>query len=218
MLSHVEAAAVTEDVSFTAVPAKIPKASPDVVSKPTTCPRRGKRSAARTLKKNMTEIDCATFSSSAWMIGAVAAIALPPQIDEPTPISVLVLLSMFIILCRAYATISDVAIVHTIIGKDCCPVCRTTLRFRPKPSRTTAVCSIFFEVKLTPGLVVAPGVQISAATMPIRIEKTGPPTTGTSFPSSHDGIAIARQTPIPGAYFLIVSTTFSCSCVAQKGR
>lgn len=35
MLSQVEAAAVTEEVSFTAVPAKMPKASPEVVSKPT---------------------------------------------------------------------------------------------------------------------------------------------------------------------------------------
>ena len=37
--SHVEAAAVTEDVSFTAVPANIPKASPVAVSNPTNCPK-----------------------------------------------------------------------------------------------------------------------------------------------------------------------------------
>ena len=36
----------------------------------------------------MTEIDCATSSSSASMTGAVAAIAEPPQIEEPTPMSV----------------------------------------------------------------------------------------------------------------------------------
>ena len=34
ILSHVDAAAVTEEVSFTAVPANIPKASPEPVSKP----------------------------------------------------------------------------------------------------------------------------------------------------------------------------------------
>ena len=34
MLSQVAAVAVTEDVSFTAVPAKMPNASPEVVSKP----------------------------------------------------------------------------------------------------------------------------------------------------------------------------------------
>lgn len=38
MLSHVEAAAVTDDVSFTAVPAKTPKASPDVVENPMLLP------------------------------------------------------------------------------------------------------------------------------------------------------------------------------------
>ena len=39
MLSQVAAQAVTEDVSFTAVPAKRPKASPLVVEKPSSCPR-----------------------------------------------------------------------------------------------------------------------------------------------------------------------------------
>lgn len=43
MLSQVEAAAVTELVSLTAVPAKMPKASPAVVSKPISLPRVGKR-------------------------------------------------------------------------------------------------------------------------------------------------------------------------------
>ena len=81
-------AAVTEEVSFTAVPAKIPKASPLVWEKPRTVPSIGKNKAASILKKKMTEIDCATSSSSASMTGAVAAIAEPPQIEEPTPMSV----------------------------------------------------------------------------------------------------------------------------------
>ena len=33
-------------------------------------------------------MDCATSSSSALMTGAVAAMAEPPQIEEPTPINV----------------------------------------------------------------------------------------------------------------------------------
>ena len=56
MLSHVEAAAVTDDVSFTAVPAKIPKALPLVVSKPMAFPRIGNNIAAITLKKKITDI------------------------------------------------------------------------------------------------------------------------------------------------------------------
>src|SRR5574344_1017990 len=56
MLSHVEAAAVTEDVSFTAVPAEIPKASPESVSNPINLPKIGNKIAANTLKKKITEI------------------------------------------------------------------------------------------------------------------------------------------------------------------
>ena len=42
----------------------------------------------------------ATFSSSAWITGAVAAMALPPQMEEPTPMSVLISPSM----CSSYAS------------------------------------------------------------------------------------------------------------------
>ena len=47
ILSQVAAAAVTEDVSFTAVPANIPKASPPDVSKPINLPKIGKRIDSR---------------------------------------------------------------------------------------------------------------------------------------------------------------------------
>ena len=88
ILSHVEAAAVTEEVSFTAVPAKMPNPSPDVVLKPRKLPKIGKIIAARTLKKKITEMDWATSSSSALITGAVAAMAEPPQMEEPTPMRV----------------------------------------------------------------------------------------------------------------------------------
>ena len=51
ILSHVDAAAVTEEVSLMAVPVKTPKAFPVVVSKPSALPSTGKRTAAMTLKK-----------------------------------------------------------------------------------------------------------------------------------------------------------------------
>ena len=55
--SHVEAAAVTDEVSLTAVPAKIPNAS-GVGLKPRICaPRDGNIMAASTLKKKITELD-----------------------------------------------------------------------------------------------------------------------------------------------------------------
>ncbi len=45
-------------------------------------------SAAKTLKKKITEMAWATSFSLAWITGAVAAMAEPPQIEEPTPIKV----------------------------------------------------------------------------------------------------------------------------------
>ena len=94
--SQVAAAAVTDDVSFTAVPANIPNASPEWVENPITLPNNGKIKAAITLKKNITEIACATSSSSASITGAVAAIADPPQIDDPTPTNIAMFFAIFI--------------------------------------------------------------------------------------------------------------------------
>ena len=69
---------MTDDVSLMAVPAKMPNASPFVVEKPSSAPSAGKKMAASMLKKKMTEIACATSSSSASMTGAVAAMADAP--------------------------------------------------------------------------------------------------------------------------------------------
>lgn len=91
--SQAAAVAVTDEVSLTAVPAKSPKPS---LLKPNSPPRVGNMSAAITLKRNMTDMDCAISSSFAPMTGAVAAIAEPPQIDEPTPISVEMFAGVFI--------------------------------------------------------------------------------------------------------------------------
>lgn len=95
--SQVDAAAVTDEVSFTAVPANTPNGVPEVVEKPKKVPRVGKISAANMLKKNITEIAWATSSWSASITGAVAAIADPPHIDDPTPTRTEILWSI----CRA---------------------------------------------------------------------------------------------------------------------
>ena len=95
--SQAAAAAVTEDVSFTAVPAKRPKPS---LESPSTPPSVGKIRAAMTLNRKMTEMAWAISSSSAPMTGAVAAMALPPQMEDPTPMRVEMLASMRITLYR----------------------------------------------------------------------------------------------------------------------
>ncbi len=93
MPSQAEAAAVTEDVSLTAVPANRPKPS---LERPMALPREGKTSAARILNKKITEMAWAISSSSAPMTGAVAAMAEPPQMDDPTPTRMEILAGIFI--------------------------------------------------------------------------------------------------------------------------
>ena len=198
MLSHVAAAAVTEDVSFTAVPAKMPKGPPLVVLKPMALPSSGKRTAASTLKKKMTDMACATSSSSAPITGAVAAMADPPQMDEPTPTSVEMLDGMCSARWRPHAMARAVVMVHTMIGSDCAPVLTTTARSMPKPSSTTAAWSTYLDVHLMPRSAAPLRVQTSATTMPASIAKTAPPTTGTARPASHEGMAMARQASMPG--------------------
>ncbi len=201
--SQVEAAAVTEEVSLIAVPANIPKASPEVVEKPINVPNVGNNKAAKTLKKNITDMDCATSSSFADITGAVAAIAEPPHIEEPTPINVAIFEGNFMTLHSIYATIKDIPIVIIIIGKDCPPVCTTTERFIPKPNKTTAYCNIFLEVKFIPLCKDFFSLKKIAIIIPIIIANTAPPITGNKLPSIHDGTLIARQNKTPFQFSFI---------------
>ena len=182
---------------------KTPNASPFVVLMPMALPKIGNRIAASTLKKNMTEIACATSSSSASMTGAVAATAEPPQMEDPTPINVEILDSMCITLCKIHATTSDVLIVQMIIGNDCFPVCKITPRFMPNPRSTTAVCKIVFDVHLMPASALPFSFQNKVRIIPRRMAKMAPPTIGNIFPRSQEGTAIARQTKIPAPFCFI---------------
>jgi hypothetical protein len=148
ILSHDEAAAVTDEVSFIAVPANM--ANP-LLDRPNIFPKIGNIKAAITLKKKITEIAWAISSLSASITGAVAAMAEPPQIDEPTPTRTEILLGIFKALHKIYETISDVAMVHTIMGIEILPTLIIICRFKPKPSRITAYWSTFLDTKLMPG-------------------------------------------------------------------
>ena len=135
MPSQAVAAAVTEEVSLIAVPAKRP--NPSLLS-PSIAPSVGKMRAARTLNRKMTEMDCATSSSDALITGAVAAMALPPQMEEPTPTRIALFVRSFSALYRIKAMIRDVEIVEIIIGRDCFPFASISVRFMPNPRKTTA--------------------------------------------------------------------------------
>lgn len=175
IFSAVAAVAVTDDVSFTAVPANTAKPS---VPKPTACPNVGKMSAARILNRKITDIDCAISSSSASITGAVAAIAEPPQIDEPTPIRHAVLGLIFAIFITIKAVMRDVEIVLTITGRLLPPTLAIVPRLSEKPSMITAHCKIFFEVNFIP-----PGKYLlaenfgakSVIIIPVIIAATGAP-------------------------------------------
>ena len=79
--------------------------------------------------------------------------ALPPQMEEPTPINTAVLESICVALNMMKETISDVAMVEMITGKDTQPTCNTCVMLRPKPRRITAHCRIFLDVNPMPAPV-----------------------------------------------------------------
>ena len=87
--------------------------------------------------------------------------------------------------------------VQMIMGRDCAPVSKITLRFRPNPSRITAHCRIFFDANLIPASKFVLSLIISVTTIPARMEITGPPMIGKDFPKNQDGIAIRRQRSKP---------------------
>ena len=74
------------------------------------------------VEKKITAIAWAISSSSASIIGAVAAIAEPPQIEEPTPTSIDVFAGTFKAFFNIHAITRDVVIVQIMIGSDCFPV------------------------------------------------------------------------------------------------
>ena len=219
MLSAVEAAAVTDEVSFTAVPANTAKPP---LPKPIAWPRYGKMSAASTLNRKMTEIDCATCSSDASMTGAVAAIALPPQIDEPTPMRQATLELSFSAFIMRYATMSEIEMVQTMTGRLFAPTLAMVLMLSEKPRMMTAHWRIFLDVNLTPVLAVSLAASFgthSVMIMPSKIENTGAPTISSENEPSftpHSTVATAAtaaHSAMPGAFFFI-----DCILFAQSFR
>ena len=148
---------------------------------PSLTPRVGKISAAIMLNKNITEIDVAMSSSLALITGAVAAMAEPPQIDEPTPTRVAMSESIFKTFAAAKAIISAVEIVERIISRDDLPTTIISPRFSPKPKRTTASCKTFFDVNFMPASRDS-GLLKLFKMIPKSIPKTGPPITGNFLP------------------------------------
>src|SRR2546428_8365935 len=77
--------ATTWEVSFTAVPAQVPKAALDILIR---WPSTGYTNTAAVPNRVLVAIAKETSSSSAWITGAVAVIAVFPHTAVPTPIKV----------------------------------------------------------------------------------------------------------------------------------
>ena len=77
--------------------------------------------AAITLNRKITDIEVATSLSLALITGAVAAIAEPPHIEEPTPTRVAVFAGILSSLDNRKETISDVAIVEIMMSIESPP-------------------------------------------------------------------------------------------------
>ena len=135
------------------------------------------------------------------MTGAVAAMAEPPQMEEPTPTRVATLPGIRIHRLSRKAVIRETEMVHKMMGRDCFPVCTTTLRFMPKPSRTTAHCSTFLETNFTPPSTRDLSWMSRLSTMPARMAMTAPPMMGKALPRNQDGTATARHRTIPHPFF-----------------
>ena len=64
--------------------------------------------------------------------------AEPPQMEEPTPMSVAIFPGTRMTRHSTKETMSDVEMVETITGRLVAPTFATCARLRPKPRKTTA--------------------------------------------------------------------------------
>ena len=135
------------------------------------------------------------------MTGAVAAIAEPPQIEEPTPTSVEIFLGMCSARHSTNEMTSDVVMVEMMMGRELAPTLAISPKLRPKPSRITAYCRIFFDVYLIPAAAASVTSARRRSTrpsaMPMRMAKTGPPMTSNCLPSSHAGTEMTNASATP---------------------
>ena len=128
--------------------------------------------------------------------------------DDPTPISVAVRLGTCSAWHRMNAVSSDAVMVDTITGSELAPTWAIWVRGKPNPSKTTAVCRIFFDVNLIPAAAPPLSFQNTPTIMPERMANTAPPTIGTAVPKNQQTAASAALVAMPGARVRIVLMEF----------
>ena len=95
--------------------------------------------------------------SVASMTGAMAAMALPPQMPVPALMRLLVFQSSPSALPITQPRPKHVASVKSMTVSENLPTVSTVVMFRLAPSRMMANFRIFFEVNLMPGFVLSFG-------------------------------------------------------------
>jgi len=176
------AAATTDDVSLTAVPAHRPN---EVGVNPNAMPSDGKMRAASTLYITMTATDMAIPVALALMTWLIVAMADAPQMVVPYVTRMPVSRSTFRARVSGMPAATATITVPSITGRPAPPMASTCVRDMPAPSRTMDVCRIRFELNLTPfdhSLRWPANWPISR---PKTMPSTGAPMTGTCRPSTH---------------------------------
>lgn len=123
----------------------MPKAVPLVVSNPIILPSMGKITAREDIKEENNADRLRNLVVIRVDHRSRGRNGRSPQIEEPTPTKTEILLGMRINLCNRKAMTRETKMVQIIIGSDCFPVSTITPRFKPKPSKITAACKIFWR-------------------------------------------------------------------------
>ena len=154
-----------------------------------------------------------TSSSSAFITGATAAIADPPQIDVPTPTRIVVFLESFRVLPASQAIGKTAVNVNSITTREVRPAFMTLYRFMSKPRSIIEYCRSFFDVNFKPSVnfifppicsFIKPGKNRDI-NIPPAIAAIGPPNRGNDFPKNQAGTAMRKHRIIPGSLFMMIS-------------
>ena len=159
-------APTTELVSWIAMAAQVPNCSWLI---PSQCPIAGKMSSAAAFSVKTVAMESVVSSSSASMIGAIAAIALPPQIAVPEDMRYELLReSLKALPSRTPRHITPIT--DTIVNSmPSFPASIAECRFIPKPRPITESWSMYLEAFFVNFLNGAP--KVIASSIPARSDK-----------------------------------------------
>ena len=136
---------------------------------------------------------------AASITGETAAIAEPPQMPVPTPISVRRSPGTPSSRPYSHAAPRQTARVPSMTGSEDTPTLAASAIESCAPSRTTEHCRTKVLAHFSPGARRAPGLTAIAMTAPMTAPGTALPTSGTYCPTTVATAATASASARPGA-------------------